>query len=144
MAIPGSATYKSVKDTETIRPKETYPSGVPPDVIHGPDWIVADPRVLLGYLIETRDIPVIVSLEPNTLVVSAADTEVVVTGANFDEESIIVWNGGDEVTTFVDPQHLKTTVKPSTVQAELPFALPVAVRNNMNTSNEVTFTFIES
>jgi IPT/TIG domain len=145
MPIPGSATYKSVNPTETIRPKETYPSGVPPDAIHGPDWTVPDPRALLEHLIETRDIPVAVSLEPDTLTIADPDTEIIVTGANFNAESIIVWNEGDEVTTFIDSEHLSTVAKPSTVEApELPFSLPVAVRNGERLSNELTFTFTES
>ena len=72
---------------------------------------------------------------------SAPDTEVTVTGTNFTEASVIVWNGGDEETTFIDTEHVKTLVKPSTVEVDPPFSLPVKVRNDFVNSNSLTFTF---
>lgn len=129
MPTPGSETYKSSNPIET-RDKSTYSSRKLPEVIAGPDVPEIGPA------------PTLTALEPNTLTVDDPDTEVTLTGENFTEESVIVWNGGDEVTDFVDSEHLSTTVKPSTVEAELPFSLPVVVRNGQRLSNEVTFTFI--
>ena len=86
--------------------------------------------------------PVLDSIIPATLPVWAQDTEVTFRGEGFTEESVINWNGGDEVTDFVSETELKTLVKPSTVQAPLPFELQTYVRNGDKQSQPVTFTFI--
>lgn len=88
--------------------------------------------------------PVIESLSPDTLPVPGADHELSVLGSGFTEESIIVWNNGEEPTEYVDEGTLKTIVKPSTVQAPLPFTLPVYVRNEDLQSNAVSFTFTQA
>jgi hypothetical protein len=87
--------------------------------------------------------PVIESLSPNVLTVPGIDTVLSVIGTGFTEESVINWNGGDEVTEFVDEEELTTIVRPSTVQAPLPFELDVYVKNGTAKSNIVKFTFTE-
>jgi hypothetical protein len=90
-------------------------------------------------------VPVLGSLEPATLEVPGPDTEIVLHGTGFNENTIINWNGGDEVTEFVSDTELRTIVKPSTVSSEipLPFVLPVYVwHGDDNRSNVLDFTFI--
>lgn len=89
-------------------------------------------------------IPTIASLAPASLEVPGPDAEVIVTGTGFTVETAINWNGGDEPTDFVSETEVKTTVKPSTVQAPLPFALPVYVHNAGVKSNVLEFTFTEA
>ena len=128
MPTIGSESYSSSNPLET-RDKNTYSSRIPPENVRGPDLPL---------------LPIAESLEPAELEVPGEDTEVVVTGKNFNEGSVIVWNGGDEATSFIDTEHLSTIAKPSTVEAPLPLGLPVAVRNGEITSNAVTFTFVEA
>lgn len=122
---------------------ETYRSSVPPDsptketrlseshehssAIKGEDWnLVA---------------PTIEGLNPDSASVPGPDFYLEVNGAGFQMFSIINWNGGDEPTEFVNPGKLRTLVKPSTIEAELPFSLPVYVRNGDLKSNVAQFTF---
>lgn len=130
MPTIGSETYRSSELPESATKETTISeSAVPPSVIHGEDW----PTIVA---------PVLTRLTPDSLEVPGPDSELVIQGSSFTEESIIVWNGGDEVTEFVSETELKTTVKTSTVEAELPFALPVYVRNGETKSNSLTFTFV--
>jgi hypothetical protein len=127
MPTPGSSTYKSTNPLET-RDKSTYSSRELPELIPGPDM----PEL---------EAPTVTSIEPDTLTVPGPDTEVVLMGANFNENSQIIWNGSAEPTTYIDPEHLSTIVRPSTVEVELPFTLPVAVLNGTKLSDPVEFTF---
>jgi hypothetical protein len=78
---------------------------------------------------------------PNTAEVGGPDLTVTVSGSGFTPESVIVWNGGDEPTTFLNKSTLTTTVKPSTASG--PVTVPITVRNGELTSVEaVNFTFI--
>lgn len=88
--------------------------------------------------------PVLVSLVPAELGVPGADSEIVLTGTGFNVQSVINWNGGDEATDFISDTELRTTVKPSTVQAPLPFVLPVYVHHAGLQSNTLDFTFVEA
>ena len=83
--------------------------------------------------------PVVSAVTPNTAVIGGADLTISVTGSNFGDTSVIMFNGGEEPTTFVSNTELNTIVKPST--AGTPGAFPVAVRNESQTSNSVDFTF---
>jgi IPT/TIG domain len=64
-----------------------------------------------------------------------------VTGTGFAPYSKIVFNGGDEVTTFVSETELSTIIKPSLAGAAI--AVPVTVRNGTKVSNMVQFTFTD-
>jgi IPT/TIG domain len=88
------------------------------------------------------DKPVINSLLPNTAVVGGPDVTMLVTGSGFALGSVIVWNGGDEPTTYQSSSELMTVVKPSTASG--PWTIPVAVRNGSIMSNEMSFTFTEA
>jgi hypothetical protein len=85
--------------------------------------------------------PVASAVTPNTAVIGGPDLTISVTGENFGDTSVIVFNGGDEPTTFVSNTELNTVVKPST--AGTPGVYGVCVRNESQTSNNVEFTFTE-
>ena len=88
--------------------------------------------------------PVLTSLTPAELSVPGVDSEVVLTGTGFSAQSVVNWNGGDEATDFISETELRTTVKPSTVQAPLPFVLSVYVHQAGLQSNALNFTFVEA
>lgn len=83
--------------------------------------------------------PTISSLNPNTAVVGGADLTMTVNGSGFTPSSVIVWNGGDEPTTYGSASQVSTGVKPSTASG--PYTVPIAVRNGDKVSNELPFTF---
>ena len=62
-----------------------------------------------------------------------------VIGTGFTQNSMIVFNEGDEVTTYVDHNNLTTTVKPSLVSAAI--QVPVQVREGQETSAPLMFEF---
>jgi hypothetical protein len=86
--------------------------------------------------------PTVSSLTPNTAVVGDPDFTMTVNGSGFTASSVIVWNGGDEPTTFVADGQVATTVKPSTASG--PHTIPIAVRNGDKVSNEMSFSFTEA
>ena len=84
--------------------------------------------------------PTLIGLVPNTCALGEADFTVSVQGTGFDAESVIVWGGADEPTTFVSETEVTTLVKPSVVTA--PTTLPVLVRNGLGEeSNALDFTW---
>ncbi len=85
--------------------------------------------------------PVIEALDPDEAELGSADLILHVHGTGFTAESVIVFNGGDEVTDFVSETELTTGVKPSLVGAAI--VVPVAVRNGETSSEEVEFEFLE-
>lgn len=128
----GSETYRSSELPEAATKETEIDEGAhPPEVIKGEDW-------------PADETPGIESISPESMGVPGPDRELTITGWGFRTDSVIVWNEGDETTEFVSDTELKTVVKPSTVQAPLPFTLPVQVRNGDLISNTVTFTFEES
>jgi hypothetical protein len=86
--------------------------------------------------------PKLNALEPNTAAMGSADFEINLRGVNFTAQSVILWNNGEESTTFVDASTLTTTVKPSTVSA--PVTIPIQVRDGQLVSNGLPFTFTEA
>lgn len=87
--------------------------------------------------------PTLDSLDPASLSVPGPDSVVVFHGAGFNEDTTINWNGGDEITEFISETEVRTLVKPSTVEAPLPFTLPVYVWHGGVQSNTIDFTFTE-
>jgi len=79
------------------------------------------------------------SLSPNTAEMGSADLVMTVIGTGFTQNSMIVFNEGDEVTTYVDSNNLTTTVKPSLVSAAI--QVPVQVREGQETSAPLMFEF---
>jgi hypothetical protein len=86
--------------------------------------------------------PELLSLEPAELPVWAQDTPVQFVGRNFTMTSVIVWNGGDEPTSFIDAEHLSTIVKPSTVQVPAPYVVQAWVKEGGTETAKLDFTFI--
>jgi len=86
--------------------------------------------------------PELNSIDPNSAMIGDPDLTMSVNGLNFVDGSVIVFNEGDETTTFVDSGQLTTVVKPST--ASVPGSYPVYVRNpdGQRTDLEGTFTFL--
>lgn len=85
--------------------------------------------------------PIISSLNPNEAVVGSTDFTMLVLGQNFDAGSVIVFNGGDEATTFVSATELSTGVKPSLASGAA--TVPVLVRNadgQQSAARNFTFT----
>jgi hypothetical protein len=87
------------------------------------------------------NLPVLTSVAPASLGVPGADATVAFTGTGFNESTVVNWNGGDEPTEFISKTEVRTVVKPSTVEAPLPFTLPVYVHNGGVASNVLEFTF---
>ena len=86
-------------------------------------------------------VPVLTSLDPNAAVIGGPDLDLSALGSGFDANSVIVFNGGEEPTTFVAENELTTTVKPSTAGTAGAFA--VLVRNLEGDSEALDFTFEE-
>ena len=83
------------------------------------------------------------SIVPTEAEMGSADLTLHVHGSAFEDGAVIVFNGGDEATTFVSTTELTTTVKPSL--AAVAGAVPVTVRNAGGAvSNELSFTFTEA
>lgn len=81
-------------------------------------------------------------IDPFGAEIGSADLTLHVVGNLFEDGAVIVFNGGDEVTTFVSATELTTGVKPST--ATVAGAFPVVVRNPGGELTEAAFfTFTE-
>jgi IPT/TIG domain len=86
--------------------------------------------------------PVITSIDPAHAEVGAADLTMTVTGTGFTAASVILFNNGEEATTFVSETSLTTGVKPSLASG--PAVVPVQVREGELVSAPVDFTFTEA
>ena len=80
------------------------------------------------------------ALEPASAVLGSSSFTLRVLGTGFTPESVIVWNGVDEVTTYVTATELTTGVNMAT--AEVAMTLPVAVRNGIETTPALSFAFL--
>jgi hypothetical protein len=86
--------------------------------------------------------PALDALVPDTAVAGdAADITMVVEGEGFTADSVIVFDGNDEPTTFIDATAVSTGVKPSLFT--VPADCPVSVRNGAAMSNALTFSFTD-
>lgn len=86
--------------------------------------------------------PVVTSLSPNTGEMGAESFVMTVVGEGFVDGTVIVFNGGDEPTEFVDAFAVTTIVDPTTASG--PWTVPVLVRNPDGIeSNAVDFSFTE-
>jgi len=92
-----------------------------------------------------EDPPILDSLEPAEAEVGGPDLTLRCLGSGFSAASVIVFNGGDEVTMFVSETELTTGVKPSLVSMSVP--VPVQVRNGLQPEAPIsapqTFTFVD-
>ena len=116
----GSETYRSQNPLESIKPRETHPYFLQSESIRGPDHLAE-----------------IIRLQPATAVAGSADFQLTVIGSGFLKGSVINWNGADVLTTYVNPNTLRTTITPQ----QGPGAVPVMVKNNKTLSLHKIFTF---
>lgn len=86
--------------------------------------------------------PVVTALDPPLMPLGAPSFTLYVTGTGFTADTVIVWNGSDEPTTFVSATVVATGVNMDT--ATVAATIPVAVRNGDIVSNAVDFTFTEA
>lgn len=77
---------------------------------------LAQPNYIDPYLAVAKpsDVPVLTALVPDKAFVGGPDFDIQVVGENFTADSKIIWNGGEEPTTFVSPTLLTTGVQPGT------------------------------
>jgi len=85
--------------------------------------------------------PAIISLTPSTAVRGTDDFEMAVNGTGFKTDTVIVFNGGDELTDYISDTEVRTGVKPSLVSAAV--TVPVCVRNGATLSNTMNFSFTD-
>lgn len=89
-----------------------------------------------------NELPTVTGLTPDTAVIGDPDVAMTVAGTGFVEgKSVILFNGGEEPTTFISATALSTTIRPST--AGTAGAFPVAVKTGLFTSNDLDFTFTD-
>lgn len=87
-------------------------------------------------------IPVVSSLSPSSAMLGSPSFTLHVVGTGFGVESVIVWNGGTELTTFVSDTELTTEIDMSTAQVAID--LPVSVQTGLGVmSNVMTFSLTD-
>lgn len=86
--------------------------------------------------------PTLTFIDPSSAAIGSADLTLRVVGTGFTDQSKIVFNGGEEPTTFVNASELTTGVKPST--AGTPGAYDVLVRTGSHETTPQSFTFTEA
>ena len=74
--------------------------------------------------------------------IGSTDFTLRVIGTNFTDTSVIVFNGGDEPTTFVSDTELETGIKPST--ASVAGSYPVIVKQGTYFTPPQQFTFTDA
>ena len=85
--------------------------------------------------------PTLTSISPNSAEIGGEAVTMEVNGSGFVEESVIVFNGGEEATTFVSATKLTTGVNPAT--ATTPGSYPVNVRTFSHETEPQFFTFTQ-
>lgn len=86
--------------------------------------------------------PVLTALAPTNAFVGGDDLTLYCIGENFTEESKIIFNGGEEPTTFVSASQLTTIVEPSSASGA--WTVPVTIRTGDQESAPQMFSFIEA
>jgi hypothetical protein len=93
--------------------------------------------------------PVLTSINPDTAVVGGANLTMTATGSNFygpanpSVASKILFNGGEEPTTYVSATSLTTGVEPSTAGAAATVPVEVSNLGFKSASRPFTFTDVE-
>lgn len=81
----------------------------------------------------------ITAIEPSSASITDADFEGHIRGTGFTEDSVIIWNGAEEPTRFVDSTDIWTTVVPSVVTA--PTTVNVHVVSDGQATGILPFTW---
>jgi hypothetical protein len=85
-------------------------------------------------------VPTVSGLTPTSAVIGSPNFDLLVNGTNFDENTVIVFNGSEEVTTYVSATQVKTGVNMAT--ATTPVTVPVLVKSSDGVlSNAMSFAF---
>ena len=79
----------------------------------------------LTFQITPHPAPMILTLNPNTVVAGASDTVVTITGANFTNGSVVQWNGIPLATGFVSATSLTATIPAADLAAATTAAVTV-------------------
>jgi IPT/TIG domain len=87
-------------------------------------------------------VPELLSIDPDVAAIGDAELTLTCTGEDFDETCVIVFNGGEEETTFISATELTTIVQPMTATTAGEF--PVTVKNAHGESEPVMFEFVEA
>lgn len=85
--------------------------------------------------------PVLESLSPSEGVAGSSDITMTITGTGFTPESVLVWNGADDTMEFVSETECTAVVKLSL--STVASVCTVAVRNDVDLSNELSFAITE-
>ena len=93
----------------------------------------------LTFQITPHPAPMILTLNPNTVVAGASDTVVTITGANFTNGSVVQWNGTPLTTNFVSGAALTATIPAADLSAATTAALTVS-DPSYGLSNAAAFT----
>lgn len=84
--------------------------------------------------------PVLTSLNPNTILLGSPSFDIIVHGSGFTQESVIVFNGFEEPTTYISASEVSTGVNMDVWAA--PAVVPVGVVDSRGSlSNTINFTF---
>jgi hypothetical protein len=124
-----------VNDARLIRPSEAVR-------FEGSEGILQIRQALpIDYAGIIPVMPTVTGLSQNSAVVGDPDFEMIVSGTDFAPYTVIVWNGGDEPTTFISETEVSTIVKPSTASGAA--SITVGVRSGSQYSNTRPFLFTE-
>lgn len=125
------------------------------DVRAGLRWLDGEAQnhieVLTGKRLQQRTVPprettpkppTLTALDPASAVLGSPSFTIHVRGTGFTPESVIIWNGGSEPTTFVSPTEVTTGVNMES--AAWAVSIPVEVSGVAGVSNALMFTFTEA
>ena len=111
-------------------------------VIRGPANIIVKTGdvPLVGNAGDNVEPPVLISIAPDTAVVTDPDFTLTATGADFIAESVIALDGADAPTTFISESSLTTPISPALFTAG---TVAVTVRTGPSVSAASTLTFTD-
>jgi hypothetical protein len=133
---PSSLAPGTYKDTLTIEACED--SACQQQIAGSPA------RITVNYVVSEGPgtAPQLSRLGPNTVVAGGSSFQLIVTGTNFDGQSIIQWNGAQQPTTFISSTLLVASISTANIAAS--GSIPVTVANfetaGTTVSNELPFT----
>lgn len=111
-------------------------------------WVTADAYKSLRadadqLLNELRPAPLVLSLEPSTILVRSGAFTLIVTGCNFVSGSTVYWNGSARTTTFLADTSLRATILASDV-AKVDSPLVTVKNPDGSESNALRFTILKT
>jgi hypothetical protein len=111
-------------------------------IIRGPANIIVKTGdvPLVGNAGDNVEPPVLISIDPETAVITDPEFTLTATGADFEAASVIVLGLVDAATTFVDDSTLTTSINPALF---LPGTVAVTVRTGPSVSAASTLTFTD-